>query len=91
LQKLDGYTPTIFYDLGDYVDHLAQGDYSLLRQFDEQLDRTVIYKVHTSSYYAAAAGGKLPIATYSGLTISDPSTSKRAAAKTTTDWYLATH
>lgn len=43
LQRLDGYTPTIFFDYGDYVSKLCS-DPDLLEQFNEQLKRTVPLK-----------------------------------------------
>lgn len=43
LQRLDGYTPTIFFDYGDYVSKLCS-DPDLLEQFNEQLKRAVPLK-----------------------------------------------
>lgn len=57
LQPMDGYTPVIFYDYGDYVAHLC-GDPALLGQFQAQLERTVLYKAHTGRYFSAAGGIK---------------------------------
>lgn len=89
LQRLDGYTPVIFYDYGDYVAHLCT-DASLLEAFREQLSRTVPYKVHTETFYSMKAG-EVPIKTFSGITTSDPSTHAWTASKTETGWYRATH
>ncbi len=91
VQRMDGYTPIIFFDYGDYVAKLCH-DEALLAQFNEQLERTVPsdLKKHTRSYYTMTKG-EINIDTYSGITISDPSLSSKASAKTETAWYKATH
>lgn len=92
LQALDGYAPTIFYDYGDYVDHLVDAaDAERLNAFQRQLSLTVPYKVNTPTYYAARTGRPMPIHTYSGLTISDPSVNSQTADKNDTAWFKATH
>lgn len=91
LQRLDGYSPVIFFDCWDYVSKLCP-DQGLLAQFKEQLDRTVPFKRNTDYYYTMSGGGKkIKIDTFSGITISDPSTSTEAARKKETAWYAATH
>lgn len=92
LQKLDGYSPTIFYDMGDYVQKLCGYD-SLYNDFEDILSRVVVYSVHTDNYLSNVNGKKeiYPIHSFSGLTISDPSTSSKAVAKTNTAWWKATH
>ena len=89
LQGLDGYTPVIFYDFADYVLTLCS-DPILTARFREQLERLVPYKTHTGKFYSRAKG-PLPIHTFSGITISDPSTNPKALLKGTTSWYKATH
>lgn len=89
LQPMDGYTPVIFYDYGDYVAHLCE-DPALLSQFQAQLERTVLYKAHTGRYYSAAGGIK-PIWTFSGITTSAPSINSQAADWMDTEWYQDTH
>lgn len=89
LQCLDGYRPTLFYDLGDYVSHLC-GDPALLQAFNDRLSRAVPYKAHTDFFYSMSSG-KIPINTFSGITISDPSQNSLATTKTNTKWYKATH
>ena len=89
VQDMDGYTPTIFFDCGDYVTKLCT-DPALLKRFREQLERVVPYKSHTEYYFSSSSGTK-KIETYSGTTISDPSISSMASAKTNTAWYKATH
>lgn len=91
LQKLDGYTPTIFYDFGDYVSSLCQ-DQSLLATFNDQLGKLVPYKAATKTYYSMLTGNQTKIKTFSGLTISDPTTNKYVIReKTQTNWYKVTH
>ena len=89
LQRLDGYSPVIFFDCEDYVSRLCP-DQGLLAQFKEQLDKTVPFKRNTDYYYTMTRG-KIKIDTFSGITISDPSTSTEAAKKKETAWYMATH
>ncbi len=90
VQLMDGYTPTIFYDLGDYITKLCL-DPQLLEQFNAQLTKLVKIKANTSHYPTAIGGFRtLPINAYSGLTISDPSTHD-AVSGTKSSWYEATH
>ena len=91
IQPMCGYFPVLFFDMGDYVAKLCP-DSDLLSKFEDQLERTVpsMYKGHTSTYYSASRG-QVIINSYSGVTISDPSTNPRASLKTETAWYKATH
>lgn len=90
LQRLDGYTPTLFFDLGDYVRHLCT-DPALLDEFEQQLARTVPWHRHTEYYYSMA-NGRNPIYTYSGITTSDPSIDPEIVIdRQHTAWYEATH
>lgn len=84
------YAPTRFFDLADYVYQLCD-DTALLKEFDEQLARTVPerYRLHTEYFYS---GGKRPITTYSGISTSAPSTSGIVVNNIQhTGWYKATH
>lgn len=90
VQRVDGYSPVLFYDLGDYVAKLCN-DADLLKQFREQLKRTVPYKKNTDTYYTRSLNKRIKIKTFSGITISDPSTNSLAETKTETAWYKATH
>lgn len=104
IQRMDGYLPTIFFDMGDYVAHLCK-DTALLSEFEAQLARTVPYKAHTGNYpttitqsgnsleYTYKSGlYVIPIHTYSGLTIGEPT---KYAGLTPLypglAWYGATH
>ncbi len=89
IQRLDGYSPVIFFDYEDYVTHLCK-DEQLLARFKQQLALTVPYKTHTPQYYSMNRGRET-IRVFSGTTISDPSTNSWAVDKTRTGWYLATH
>lgn len=89
IQKLDGYSTTVFFDYGDYVAHLC-ADPVLLEEFNEQLERTVPYKVNTEYYYSSISLNEIKIDAYSGLTTSDPSAQYTEARKATS-WYAATH
>jgi hypothetical protein len=89
VQKMDGYTPTIFYDLGDMMRKKCNNTY-LYNKFVDQLDRTVPHRQHTRLYYTAAQG-PLSISTFSGITTSDQSTNSRADSYSQTEWYKATH
>lgn len=92
LQALDGYTPAIFYDYGDYVRALLRqnGADSLLAEFDTRISMTVPFKTATERFFTASRG-PLPLYRYSGLTTSDPSNSPLATSRTETAWYRATH
>lgn len=91
VQRMDGYSPVIFFDYGDYVAKLCP-DAALLARFEEQLERTVPlkYKKHTPTFYTMSRG-EIKINTFSGITTSDPSIDSETASKTRTAWYEATH
>ncbi len=92
LQRLDGYTPVVFFDCGDYVAKLCGTNTDLLQRFQTQLSRTVIHKRHTKEYYSMFIPGAVQLDTYSGVTISDPSINSKAVdSKKQTAWYRATH
>lgn len=90
IQKMDGYSPIIFFDFGDYVTKLCP-DTELLEEFRNQLDKVVPYKKHTEEYYTGITYQKIPIKTFSGMTISDPSTHYLTSTKNETAWYKVTH
>lgn len=93
IQVLDGYNPSIFYDFGDYVDHLCKEE-SFLQEFHTQLKRTVPYASTTSTIYSYlyARPTYISVKTFSGITISDPSQNLIAAKGIKkTAWWEATH
>lgn len=95
IQSMDGYIPSIFYDMGDYVRKLAQNEPQLLTRFNQQLKLLVPEKGNTTSYYTAIrslSGDVIPIQTYSGITISDPSTNSKVTSSLSHNrYYQATH
>lgn len=56
---------TVFYDFGDYINHLTPDRYT---EFKQKLDNCLVYSKATSSYYSDATGVR-PIKSYSGLTV----------------------
>lgn len=90
IQRLDGYSPVLFFDFGDYITKLCS-DMELLNQFQEQLLRTIPYKSNTDTYYTQNLNKQIKINAFSGVTISDPSMNTLAETKTETAWYKATH
>ena len=89
VQRMDGYNPPLFYDLGDYIAHLC-ADQNLIDAFYRQLELTVPYKAHTAQYYSASNGFN-DIRAYSGITTSAPSHNTRSVGLKKTKWYQATH
>lgn len=93
VQKLGGFQPTIFYDLGNYIDSLVPTGY-LKEQFTNQLKLTVKASQSTSKVLTAlySESQYIDINTFSGLTISDPSThSAVIKGREKTGWWKATH
>ena len=96
LQSMDGYNPTKFYDMGDYVRTILHNDPLLLARFNQQLNLLVPEKGNTSSYYTTfdkdVFGHVVPIHTYSGITISDPSSNPEVRLSLNKNlYYKATH
>lgn len=67
VQYLEAYDPHLFYDLESYVKNFATTDEQVA--FDEQLNKTVIYKEHTAKVLSATSWGAkyIPIKTFSGF------------------------
>lgn len=91
IQRLDGYSPVIFFDFADYVANLCT-DELLFTLFNQQLECVVPskYRKHTNKFYSALQG-EMEIRTFSGITVSDISVNALAKPKTETAWYRATH
>ncbi|MDE6507675.1 MAG: Clostripain family protein [Alistipes sp.] len=92
LQRLDGYSPVCFFDLGDYVRQLCS-DPALLAEFETRLEQAVpaAFRRHTPEFYSMSNGIN-PIRTFSGITVSDPSVHPwTVSAKLSTEWWQATH
>ncbi len=94
LQDLDAshWTPTIYFDFGDYADYLCGERRDLYARFEEQLAKLVICKAATENIYSAAGKTILPLHHFSGLAISDPSTNESiSTSKQQTAWWTSTH
>lgn len=91
LQRMDGLQKTLFFDLGDYVDHLCASDPTLLKAFRDQLQLAVPYSTHTDQFFSTFTNRYNDITSYSGLTTSAPSRNAAAAKWQQTSWYKATH
>lgn len=90
IQRMDGYSPVIFYDFGDYVRTLCSDDAEIMARFNALMDEVVPYKVHTEKFYTASRG-PLSVGEYSGITTSEPSTNLKAQSYLQTSWYRDTH
>lgn len=90
IQRMDGYTPVLFYDYGDFVKKLCANDSGFMTQFNSLLNDAVPYKAHTEEYYSTWIEA-VPINAYSGITTSEPSTNACASSYKNTSWYKATH
>ena len=95
LQKLDGYGQTAFFDFADYVKKLCGG--TPPPEFAAAIGRLVPYYSYTPKIYTslnAYNGGfnTVPVNTFSGITISDPTDNTYLVGyKTQTNWWKATH
>lgn len=90
VQIMDGYSPTLFYDLGHLMS-LKDAGTVLTAAFAEQLDKTVPYKGHTSQYFTALKDEPVDIKHYSGLNTSQGSLNHMADRLSETAWYKATN
>lgn len=90
VQIMDGYNPTLFYDLGHLMS-LKDAGTVLTAAFAEQLDKTVPYKGHTGQYFTALKDAPVDIKHYSGLNTSQGSLNHMADRFSETAWYKATN
>lgn len=90
VQIMDGYTPTLFYDLGHLMSLKNVGTV-LTTAFAEQLDKTVPYKGHTDQYFTALKDAPVDIKHYSGLNTSQGSLNRMADRLSETAWHKATN
>lgn len=90
VQIMDGYSPTLFYDLGHLMS-LKDAGTVLTAAFAEQLDKTVPYKGHTGQYFTALKDEPVDIKHYSGLNTSQGSLNHMADRFSETAWYKATN
>lgn len=90
VQIMDGYSPTLFYDLGHLMS-LKDAGTVLTAAFAEQLDKAVPYKGHTGQYFTALKDAPVDIKHYSGLNTSQGSLNHMADRLSETAWYKATN
>lgn len=90
VQIMDGYSPTLFYDLGHLMS-LKDAGTVLTAAFAKQLDKTVPYKGHTGQYFTALKDAPVDIKHYSGLNTSQGSLNHMADRLSETAWYKATN
>ena len=90
VQIMDGYSPTLFYDLGHLMS-LKDAGTVLTAAFAEQLDKTVPYKGHTDQYFTALKDAPVDIKHYSGLNTSEGSRNRMADRLSETAWHKATN
>lgn len=90
VQIMDGYSPTLFYDLGHLMS-LKDAGTVLTAAFAEQLEKTVPYKGHTGQYFTALKDEPVDIKHYSGLNTSQGSLNHMADRFSETAWYKATN
>ncbi len=94
LQDLDAahWTPTVYFDFGDYVQQLCGSDTAACNAFRSLLGQMVPYKAATDLIYSEAGRKTVAVTSFSGLAVSDPSENPAAAtAKKCTAWWAATH
>lgn len=90
VQIMDGYSPTLFYDLGHLMS-LKDAGTVLTTAFADQLDKTVPYKGHTDQYFTALKDAPVDIKHYSGLNTSQGSLNRMADKISETAWHKATN
>lgn len=90
VQIMDGYSPTLFYDLGHLMS-LKDAGTVLTAAFAEQLEKTVPYKGHTGQYFTTLKDAPVDIKHYSGLNTSQGSLNHMADRLSETAWYKATN
>lgn len=90
VQIMDGYSPTLFYDLGHLMS-LKDAGTVLTAAFAEQLEKTVPYKDHTGQYFTTLKDAPVDIKHYSGLNTSQGSLNHMADRLSETAWYKATN
>lgn len=90
VQIMDGYSPTLFYDLGHLMS-LKDAGTVLTAAFAEQLEKAVPYKGHTGQYFTALKDAPVDIKHYSGLNTSQGSLNRMADRISETAWHKATN
>lgn len=97
IQDLDveHFTPTVYFDFGDYVERLCGDDKTLYNKFNDVLIKLVPFKANTKKIFSSwpdPDGKELTIQKFSGITVSDPSINSYViSTKKQTNWWKATH
>ena len=91
LQYYKGNVTKLFYDLEHYVT-LSCGDQGIVDDFKAQMEQAfpVSCRLHTASFYSDYDRGNHTVTYYSGVSVSEPSTTF-AAENRQTNWYRDTH
>lgn len=93
IQDLDvsHWDPTVYFDFLDYARALCKDD-ALYQQIASEMEKLVPYKRGLPSIYSAIGRTAIPLTSYCGISISDPSLNTVAVeAKKQTGWWKATH
>lgn len=94
IQDLDvaHFSPTVYFDFGDYVKYLCSDDTETYNKFSDVLSKLVPYKACTERIYSFSGRKAIKVNAFSGITISDPSQNKYVLqTKTQTNWWIKTH
>ena len=59
IQRMDGYSPVIFYDFGDYVQTLCGTDTEVYNNFKTLLEKVIPYKTHTKDHHFCWTGNHI--------------------------------
>lgn len=93
IQDLDAahHDPTIYFDLGDYVDNLP-ADNGVKEEFKSLLRKAIPYKANTKNIFSYSPRKVVEVKSFCGLSVSDPTINEEAiSAKRETSWWKATH
>lgn len=92
LQYYKGGSTPLFYDLGHYVTLSHKNEPALIDEFTARLDRAfpAESRLHTARFYSAYGQGNHTVHHYSGVSVSEPSTTF-AVENRQTAWYRDTH
>lgn len=93
IQTTDGFNQHIFYDMTDYVEHLAPSR-ALMNRYNTAIKAAIRSNAYTETFYSYIYSKALTIdvKTHCGVTISDPSINSVALnGREKTSWWKATH
>lgn len=92
VQREDGLTPTIFFDMRDYYRKFCS-DANALKEVERALDAVVLHERHTAEFYTYFSQPyNNPASRSYGLNTSEPTVNKDARAMIrNTEWWRVTH